>query len=67
MDWEGPIPNSDDNVQVDVPTIDRPQLINEEQLEYLQQIYTLDRIISSDYHAADLYIELVDYIMSLSY
>ena len=64
MDWNEPIPNSDDSEQVDVPIINRPPTVPETEAERLLQVYTVDRIVSSEYHAVDLYVELVDHVTS---
>ena len=59
VDWTEPIPDSDDSEQVHVSEVDRPVSISDDELEHLRQLYTLDKIISSDYHASDLYIDLL--------
>lgn len=38
--------------QVDIPAISRPSTITE--AECLRELYSTERIISSDYHAADM-------------
>ena len=65
VDWNEPIPDSDDNDQVVLPIINRPSTISEEEADRLQQEYTIDRIVSSEYHATDLYVQLVDHVASL--
>ena len=62
MDWNEPIPDSDDGEQVDVPIINRPPTVSEMEAERLLRLYTLDRIVTSEYHATDLYVELVDHV-----
>lgn len=63
MDWGGPISDSDRN-QVILPEVNRPT-ITEDELQNLQETYTLDRIIASEYHAVDLYVELVHRVSAL--
>ena len=62
VDWNEPIPDSDDGDQVVLPIINQPSTISEEEAE---QEYTIDRIVSSEYHATDLYVQLVDHVASL--
>ena len=59
VDWNESIPDSDDSEQEDVPIISRPPTVSEMEAECLLQVYTVDRIVSSEYHAADLYVELI--------
>ena len=61
--WGEPIPNSDDQSRVVLPEVTTP--ICDHEVQCLRKIYSLDRIISSEYHAADLYVELVQRIYTL--
>ena len=64
VDWREPIPDCDDFEQVNVPVINTPSTINEAAVEHLQRMYPIERIVSSDYHAADLFAELVNHVSS---
>ena len=64
IDWNEPIPDSDDSEQADIPIVNQPSCILSEEADRLQQEYTVDRIVSSEYHATDLYVQLVDHVMS---
>ena len=57
--WGESIPDSDDNEQVTVPEIRVPSFITDTQLGNLQRFYTLDRILSSDCHAVEMFIQLL--------
>ena len=60
MDWNKPVPDSDDSEQVDVPIINRPLMVSEMDVECLLQVYNCFQ-----YHAVDLYVELVDHETSM--
>ena len=57
IDWEGPVPASNDLEQVEVPDISTPSFINNTDLDNLTTTYTLEAIIASDSHAVDLYVQ----------
>ena len=50
IDWSGPISESDENY-ITIPEINRP--ISDSEVTSLEEIYTLERILSSDHHAVD--------------
>ena len=64
VDWREPIPDCDEfeQVKLNVPVINRPSTINEAAVENLQRMYPMERTFSSNYHAADLFAELVNHV-----
>ena len=58
IDWSGLIAESGEN-DITVPELITP--ITDDVVTQLQQ-YTLDRILSSDFYAVDLYCEIVEHV-----
>lgn len=62
VDWDEPIPDSDDCDSVTIPEVFTPHPISEEQVRHLNETYSLNTIVSS---AVDLYTELLHTVHAL--
>lgn len=63
IDWSGPISESDED-NITIPELNSP--VSDDEIARLEQLYTIDRILSSDFHAVDLYCEIVEQIIAVN-
>lgn len=62
VDWNGPLPDSDDFQQVEVPLIPSPPNISKALLTRITGTFTLEYTLSSQYHAVDVYVQLLELV-----